>query len=155
MSDSTETDATRAARALSRVGYIAMGAGMTGLLFTGRIFSASPLAIVVQAVAVAIFVSARLAFGRRSFHVSADPTAGALIRSGPYRWIRHPIYTAVCLFAWAGIAANGSTGALLLGALLSAGAVLRIVCEERLLIARYPEYREYAGSTNRMVPFVF
>lgn len=150
-----KSDRARATRALSRVGFIAMGAAVVGLLFTGRLFSALPLAVGAQAVAVAIFVWARLTFGPRSFHVTADPTAGALIRSGPYRWIRHPIYTAVCLFAWAGIAANGSTRALLLGALLTAGAVVRIACEERLLTARYPEYGEYARSTNRMVPFVF
>ena len=155
MRDPTDTDAIRAARALSRLGYIAMGVAMVGLLFTRRIFSASPLAIGAQTVAVSIFAWARLTFGRRSFHVGADPTAGALIRSGPYRWIRHPIYTAVCLFAWGGIAANGSAGVLALGALLTAGAVLRIICEERLLIERYPEYLEYARSTNRMLPFVF
>jgi protein-S-isoprenylcysteine O-methyltransferase Ste14 len=155
MSYPTDTDATRVARTLSRLGYLAMGAAMVGLLFTRRVFSASPLAIGVQVVAVAIFLWARLTFGRRSFHVAADPTAGALMRSGPYRWIRHPIYTAVCLFAWAGVLGNGSIGALLLGALLAVGAVVRITCEERLLVERYPEYREYARSTSRMVPFVF
>jgi hypothetical protein len=28
-------------------------------------------------------------------------------------------------------------------------------CEEQLVTARYPEYREYALKTARMIPFVF
>lgn len=29
--------------------------------------------------------------------------AGGLVTNGPYRFIRHPIYTAVCLFVWTGV----------------------------------------------------
>jgi protein-S-isoprenylcysteine O-methyltransferase Ste14 len=35
------------------------------------------------------------------------------------------------------------------------GAIARMVCEERLVARRYPEYRQYAASTARMIPFVF
>jgi protein-S-isoprenylcysteine O-methyltransferase Ste14 len=43
-------------------------------------------------------MGARVTFGRRSFHAAANPTAGGLVTTGPYRLIRHPIYTAACLF---------------------------------------------------------
>jgi protein-S-isoprenylcysteine O-methyltransferase Ste14 len=30
-----------------------------------------------------------------------------------------------------------------------------MLCEERMLIQAYPEYRQYAQITKRMVPYVF
>jgi protein-S-isoprenylcysteine O-methyltransferase Ste14 len=77
------------------------------------------------------------------------------VSTGPYRFIRHPIYTAACLFVWAGVLSNWSVLAGLLGVVLLVGAFVRMLCEERLVVAAYPEYREYARSTKRIVPYVF
>jgi len=96
-----------------------------------------------------------VSFGRRSFHCAADPTRGNLVMTGPYRFIRHPIYTGVCIFIWASVLANWSLPAAALAGLVTAGALVRMRCEERLLVERYPEYREYAATTRRMIPYVF
>jgi protein-S-isoprenylcysteine O-methyltransferase Ste14 len=42
-----------------------------------------------------------------------------------------------------------------MGVLLLAASVGRMLCEERLVVELYPEYRQYAKTTWRMVPFVF
>ena len=47
---------------------------------------------------------------------------------------------------------------LIVGAVLGLvllGAIVRMLCEERLVVAAYPAYREYARGTKRMVPYVF
>jgi protein-S-isoprenylcysteine O-methyltransferase Ste14 len=132
-----------------------MMAGMLGLLFSRALFSPSPAVIVAQCAAVALMAWARLTLGSRSFHAAADPTAGGLVTGGPYRFIRHPIYTAACLFGWAGMMGNWSRRAGLFGALLFLGALGRMLCEEKLVTEQYPEYRRYAKSTKRMVPGVF
>jgi protein-S-isoprenylcysteine O-methyltransferase Ste14 len=41
------------------------------------------------------------------------------------------------------------------GLVLFAGAILRILPEEQMLILRYPDYPQYAKTTKRMIPFVF
>ena len=41
------------------------------------------------------------------------------------------------------------------GALVLAGALTRLRCEEQSLIRRYPAYAEYARRTRRLIPFVF
>ena len=73
----------------------------------------------------------------------------------PYHYIRHPIYTAACLFVGAGAVHSGTVLALLLGLLLFAGSLGRMLCEERLVTATYPEYQAYAKTTKRMIPYVF
>jgi protein-S-isoprenylcysteine O-methyltransferase Ste14 len=142
-------------KALSLAGLALMVAGIAGLLAIDSLFARTPAAVAAQVAAVGLMIWARLTFGRRSFHASADPTAGGLVTTGPYRFIRHPIYTAACMFVWAGVASTWSAGGAGLAALLTLGAVIRMLCEERLVVERYPEYREYARKTSRMVPYVF
>jgi len=142
-------------KAMSIIGFLGMATGVGIQLATGNLFSASPLVIVVQSGAAALLIWARLAFGRRSFHLAANSTEGGLVKTGPYRHIRHPIYTAFCVFSWAGVVSHLSWASGLLGGLVVSCALLRIFAEEVLVTARYPEYRQYAATTWRMIPYVF
>jgi protein-S-isoprenylcysteine O-methyltransferase Ste14 len=148
-------EACRLLRSLSLAALLLMMAAMLGLLATHSLFTPSPVAIGVQAAAVALMVWARMNLGSRSFHAAADATAGGLVTTGPYRYIRHPIYTAACLIGWAGAAAHPSVTNAALGGLLFVGALGRMLCEETLVAERYPEYRQYAAITKRMVPYLF
>jgi len=82
--------------------------------------------------------------------------AGArLMREGPYRVLRHPMYTAL-LLVMAGFAATAPTVArLLLWAALCCDLVAKLSYEERLLARAFPEYAAYRESTWRLIPFVF
>jgi protein-S-isoprenylcysteine O-methyltransferase Ste14 len=128
---------------------------VAGLVATDSLVSPSPVVIGVQCLAVALMLWARMTFGGRSFHAAANPTAGGLVTTGPYHFIRHPIYTAACLFCWAGVAAHLSVVAVLLGVLLFIGGLVRMLSEEHLVTQAYPEYRQYAETTKRMVPYLF
>ena len=139
-------------KTFSLIGYVGM---MGGLLVMRNLFSSSTLVICLQVAASLLFLWARVTFGRRSYHVVADPTEGGLVTGGPYRYIRHPIYAAICLFTWAGVAAHWSWSSALWGALILGSAVMRIYCEEPLVAARYPEYAQYKARTWRMIPYVY
>src|SRR6266850_175948 len=140
---------------VSKAGFLMMVAGIVGLAMTHTLFSPNPLVVGAQVAAAALMVWARIAFGRRSFHANATPTAGGLVTSGPYRFIRHPIYTAVCLFTGAGVASHWSWEAGACGVLVIGSLVMRMYCEETLVAKRYPEYRDYAANTWRMIPYVY
>ena len=132
-----------------------MVAGLVGLFYAGSLFLRLPWVIAVQAFAVLLMLWARITFGRRSFHASATPTAGGLVSTGPYRFIRHPIYTAVMFFVWPGAIALHSPAAIGFAVLISVGAIVRMLREEDLLARQYPAYVEYARATKRMIPYVF
>jgi protein-S-isoprenylcysteine O-methyltransferase Ste14 len=140
---------------LSITGYIGMIGGLLGLLATRNLFSSSPIVISLQVVALLLFLWARVTFGRRSYHVVADPTEGGLVTSGPYRYIRHPIYASFCLLTWAGVVSHWSWSSGLCGGLILGSAVMRIYCEEALVGVRYPEYAQYKAMTWRMIPYVY
>src|SRR5215475_14615512 len=140
---------------ISLLGLLIMIAALVGLYAIGSLFSFQPITVALQVIAVALMVWARVTFGRRSFHASAEPTPGGLVTTGPYRYIRNPIYTAGCLFGWGGIVTHWSWQSATLGVLLFLGALTRILCEERLLKQSYPEYLQYSKATKRMIPYVF
>jgi protein-S-isoprenylcysteine O-methyltransferase Ste14 len=142
-------------KTLSIIGYVVMIGGLIALLAMRAVFSSSPLIISLQVLAFLLFHWARVTFGRRSYHVVADPTEGGLVTRGPYRYIRHPIYAAFCLFTSAGVAAHFSWSTGLCGALVLGSALIRIYCEESLVAARYPEYAQYSVTTWRMIPYVY
>ena len=142
-------------RTLSILAVVVMVAGIWGLYFTRSLFAVSPVVIACQVSGFLLMIWARITFGRRSFHAAANPTAGGLVKTGPYRYLRHPIYTAVLLFAWPPAIHSGLPLALAFAALISAGAIIRMLCEEHLLVQQYPDYGTYARTTKRMVPFVF
>ena len=142
-------------KTISLLGLLLMAAGLVGLYVMRSLFSWSPATLVLQAVAIALMAWARVTLGRRSFHAAADPTAGGLVRTGPYAYIRHPIYTAACLFGLGGVVAHPTALAFALLGLMLAGGIVRMLCEERLLVEEMPGYRDYMKTTKRMVPYVF
>ena len=142
-------------KTLSTLGYFGMMGSLLVLLVMRNLFSTSLLVITLQVMAILLFLWARFTFGRRSYHVVANPTEGGLVTGGPYRYIRHPIYAAMCLIALAGVAGHMSWSAGLCAGLVFAGAMTRILCEEALVAARYPEYAQYAAATWRMIPYVY
>lgn len=124
------------------------------LLFRRSLFAHAPLFLALQVAAGALMLWARLTFGGRSFHAGADPTQGGVVTTGPYRFVRHPIYGAILLFVWAGVAAHGTTLSVLTGIVATAALAVRTVAEEELVFETYPEYAEYARHTKRVIPFV-
>jgi len=79
-----------------------------------------------------------------------------VVSVGPYRWVRHPAYTAGFLMIVGTALALGSwVGALLALLLVAVGYAYRVRVEERALTTMLgPAYRDYARRTKRFIPFV-
>jgi protein-S-isoprenylcysteine O-methyltransferase Ste14 len=79
-----------------------------------------------------------------------------VVTSGPYRYVRHPMYVAVILMYLASPLALGSYWALLPAALLPFVLAARARDEERLLAADLPGYAAYMERTRyRLIPGVW
>src|SRR5688572_29738897 len=140
---------------LSLLATLAAVLALAGLIWTRSILGTGPITLGLQAAALLVMLWARLVFGVRSFHAAANPTGGELVTRGPYAIVRNPIYAAVILFTAAGVAAHPSWGSVLLGLVVLAGMLTRVLLEERFLRGRYREYEDYARRVKRLVPYVF
>ena len=139
---------------MSILGFVVTIAAMIVLAMRHALFGETVLPVGIQILAVSLMVWARVTFGWRSFHAAGTPTEGGLVTTGPYKYVRHPIYAAVLYFAWTGVLSHLSVMNIALGICAIGGAVLRMVVEETLVATRYPEYEAYANRTARVIPFL-
>jgi protein-S-isoprenylcysteine O-methyltransferase Ste14 len=79
-----------------------------------------------------------------------------VVSTGPYHYVRHPMYAAVIPYALGTTLLLGSCYGLLLGLTLVVGIALRAVLEERTLRAELPGYDAYMAQVKyRLVPHVW
>ena len=122
---------------------------------TGDLFASSPFVIALQVAAVGLSVWARISFKSGTFRITATPGVTSIITLGPYRFIRHPMYSAVLLFVWTAVVSHLSLLTLAIGVAVTVIVVTRVIVEERLLRTKFPEYLNYSQSTKALVPFLF
>lgn len=89
----------------------------------------------------------------RSFSIL--PESRKLVTSGPYQVVRHPLYLAEAVATLGALIAFLSPWALVLVAVQIALQLVRIHYEEKVLQESFPEYKEYAKRTWRLIPGIY
>jgi protein-S-isoprenylcysteine O-methyltransferase Ste14 len=112
---------------------------------------AAGITLTVVGMAFAIWARAYLG-GNWSSNVTVK-VGHQLVRTGPYRWVRHPIYSGLIL-AMIGTALNRrQVRGIVAVALLWVGFTIKSRIEERFMTATFgPEYDEYRLSAGAIVP---
>ncbi len=91
-----------------------------------------------------------------NFNIRPLPKAGGhLITTGPYRWIRHPMYTAFLLGALALAWTDNHRPAWLAWAGLVLVLFIKSLLEERWMREQHTDYASYCQRTRRFLPWVF
>lgn len=91
---------------------------------------------------------------RRSLTVVPIPKEGGkLSTSGLYRYVRHPMYSSVLLFALGIALHGGSVIKYLLVVCLYVLFHMKSVYEEKYLRLKYSDYAEYSARIPRFIPF--
>ena len=116
----------------------------------------SPLGAGLLLPGVALGLWAVITIGVRRVRIMPEPgTNQPLVRRGPYRWIRHPMYTAVVLAGLGWLLCNYSWPRLACWLALLPVLGLKAVREERFLGVLHPDYHAYQASSWRFIPWVW
>jgi protein-S-isoprenylcysteine O-methyltransferase Ste14 len=114
----------------------------------------SGLGICLLGLALAIW--SRNTLGRNWSSVVTLKKEHELVERGPYRFVRHPIYSAILLMSTGTAVAFGRLGCWLGLLLLFWGFWLKLRQEEALLTRNFPaEYPGYMKRVKALVPYVF
>lgn len=112
------------------------------------------IGILLFACGIALAVWARLHLGRNWGVPMSRRAEPELVTSGPYRFVRHPIYSGL-LTAMLGTALVDNLLGLIVVAVLVAYFYHSGIVEERNLAATFPEtYPEYRSRTKMLIPFL-
>ncbi|MGA9531646.1 MAG: isoprenylcysteine carboxylmethyltransferase family protein [Anaerolineales bacterium] len=133
---------------------------LVALLPSPTLYSVTPpwlwLTLAVQLLAIVLLLAGLSQTGAASFLgfsqlANPDDNDGDFTASGPYRWIRHPLYTAGLLFIWAVPLMTAGILALNLG--LTIYLYVGSVFEERKLSDELgPVYQRYRQQVPRFIP---
>lgn len=99
---------------------------------------------------------ALIAMQKSKLRILPEPSANAiLITKGPYRFIRHPMYTAILLGS-IGLLINYFTWLrLAIAVALAIVLLIKLNWEEKMLSQKFDEYKEYMKHTRRILPLLF
>ncbi|WP_292668853.1 phosphatase PAP2 family protein [Mesorhizobium sp.] len=86
----------------------------------------------------------------RSFSITAQ--ARRLVTAGPYQIVRHPLYACEAIVLLGIVLSNPTWATIAIGAIALAFQYRRIVNEEKVLRAAFPEYSAYARTTRMLIP---
>ncbi len=114
------------------------------------------LALALFAIACAVSWTAAFALGRQLRIDAAVSGDHLLIRSGPYRWVRHPIYGSMAaVLAGTGILIAPWYLIAMALTLFVLGTAIRVRVEDSLLESRFgEEFRDYRRTVPAFLPFV-
>ena len=112
-----------------------------------------PLSLSIVAIATGVWAISTMG---RFLNVSPKLKENApLLTTGPYRFVRHPMYLALLLLCGAFVIASGTyyTASLWLAIMFVLACKIRY--EEQILHARFVGYPRYAAETKRLIPYIY
>jgi protein-S-isoprenylcysteine O-methyltransferase Ste14 len=141
----------------------AAGTALSGALLV-RVFRGGSLAVhtpVLEAIGAGLFVCglslavwARIRLGRNWGMPMTEKAESELVTSGPYRFVRHPIYSGL-LLAVLGTALVTNLIGLIVVVILGGYFYYSASVEEKNLTATFPSaYRAYRARTKMLIPLV-
>jgi protein-S-isoprenylcysteine O-methyltransferase Ste14 len=126
------------------------------LLSGSSLKNISLLAYAFMILSILLVLWAIITMQKSKLRILPEPSANAtLVTRGPYRFIRHPMYTAILL---------GSTGLLIhyftwmrlsMAIALAIVLLIKLTLEEKMLLQKFDAYRDYMKHTKRILPFIF
>jgi protein-S-isoprenylcysteine O-methyltransferase Ste14 len=107
-------------------------------------------------VALVLVAWALISMRDSRLRISPIPAPDAvLVMDGPYKYLRHPMYTAILIAAFGLLMAHFSWFRLMLVIALIAVLLIKVEWEESMLAEKFPHYEDYSKSTRKIIPYLY
>jgi methanethiol S-methyltransferase len=116
---------------------------------------ALPAGIALLVLGVGLIVSGIVALGRNLAAVPRPRQGATLVERGPYRVVRHPMYTGAILIAFGWALAVAGTLSLAYACMVVGFLAIKTAREERWLREELTGYSDYERRVRRLIPFVY
>jgi protein-S-isoprenylcysteine O-methyltransferase Ste14 len=139
---------------VSAVGVFVIAAVLRGGSLAVHSWIIGAIGAVLFVCGIALAVWARLHLGRNWGMPTTQRVEPELVTSGPYRFVRHPIYTGLLTAMLGTVLVNNLLGLIVVAVMIAYFYYCGTV-EERNLSATFPmAYPEYRSRTKMLIPFL-
>jgi protein-S-isoprenylcysteine O-methyltransferase Ste14 len=141
------------------VGFFLIFCGAGRPLLVGSLYESAAikwLGMVLTIAGLAFATWARVHLGRNWSGMITLKEGHELIRGGPYRFVRHPIYSGFLLAALGSALVAGTGDAFAGFGVILAAELIKVRREETVLLREFgPQYEVFQKEVAALVPFVF
>lgn len=139
--------------------YLLVGGQFAALIvaaLAGKVFPINWLVYLLYALAMLLAVSAVYSMKLHTLTALPMPKQGSkLCQSGPYRILRHPMYSSLLLIMLAFLINDFNWWRVLSALLLCAVIFSKIKIEEKALLQKFDDYSLYMKITWAIVPYIY
>lgn len=130
---------------------------LIGLLFwTTTAYTFSFLSGIFILVAIVLVAWAIISMQKSKVRISPIPANDAvLIITGPYKYIRHPMYLAVLLSTVGLLLIHFSWLRVCMAVTLAIVLIIKLNWEEQMLKVKFSDYKNYVNHSWRIIPFIY
>lgn len=126
------------------------------LVIGSSISSLSFLSIGFIGLALVLLLWAVFIMQKSKLRIFPEPsTQATLIIDGPYRYIRHPMYTSILLGVCGLLIDDFTLFRLGLSLALTIVLIFKLNWEEKLLSDKFDAYSQYMKFTKRLIPYIY
>jgi protein-S-isoprenylcysteine O-methyltransferase Ste14 len=124
-------------------------------MITGPVLASRAIYMGLELLGFALGLWALVTMSVRNLNILPDIHVGSrLVTHGPYRYIRHPMYSALLLVTLALLLDAFSMERVIIWGILAGDLWIKLNYEEQLLIRHFGEYKDYQRQTKRLIPFI-
>lgn len=126
------------------------------ILLSGPFFARQKSLLIVEFIGIFLGLWAIFEFRKTTFRITSEIGKGAiLVVSGPYKFIRHPMYSGLLLTAFSLIIDTFTNVRLIAGLILFLDLIYKAKLEEKYLRSHFKNYKQYTKYTYRLFPFIY
>ncbi len=131
-------------------------AGIAIIVLTGNLFAENAILLVIEILGIllAIWALASMKLSNLNVYPSIKKDA-KMVKSGPYKIIRHPMYSSIIISVLPLVIDQFSLFRLIVYVVMLLDLIIKLNYEENLLKAHFENYVEYSKSTYRIMPFIY
>jgi len=119
-----------------------------------RLFKILPLVLITMSLLLVLW--AVMAMQKSRLRISPVPAADSkLVSNGPYKFLRHPMYTSIIMGAAGLLTMHFSWPRLFFAVALLLLLLIKLHWEEDLLSNKFKDYKDYKRGTKKIIPFLY
>jgi protein-S-isoprenylcysteine O-methyltransferase Ste14 len=115
-----------------------------------------PVLLIIQGISLALLAWTWFNLVPGKFNIVPDAKKDAkLVKTGPFRFIRHPMYLSLFIYLVPLVVNYFSWVRLSVLIIFTVNMVIKLLYEEKLLQKKFADYTDYMKHSYRLIPFIF